>query len=167
MSATHRLSLCAVLTALALALSYIERFFPLILLIPLPGVKLGLANVVTLFALLTLDSRAAVSILLCRCFLGAMFAGNASALLFSLLGGCLAMAVMLLLKRGRRFSVYGISLAGAAAHNVGQVLAAMLTLGTQAPLYYLPPLLLVAVCTGALNGFLVSLLLRALRLGRA
>ena len=84
---TRELTVCAMLVELALALSYLEGFFPLSLVIPLPGVKLGLANVVTLFALYALGPGQAVLILLGRCFLGAMFAGNINALLFSLLGG--------------------------------------------------------------------------------
>ena len=91
---TRELTVCAMLVALALALSYLESFFPLSLVIPLPGVKLGLANVVKLFALYALGPGQAVLILLGRCFLGAMFAGHINALLFSLLGGAAALAMM-------------------------------------------------------------------------
>lgn len=159
---TKQLTLCAVLAALALALSYLESFFPLTLLIPLPGVKLGLANLVTVFALYTLGAPMALCILLVRCTLGAFFAGNASALIFSLLGGLCAMLVMIALHRSR-LSIFGVSIAGAAAHNCGQVLAAMLTLGSTAPLGYLPFLLLVSLFTGALSGFLAALLFRAMK----
>ena len=159
---TKQLTLCAVLAALALALSYIESFFPLTLLIPLPGVKLGLANIVTVFALYTLGSPMALCILLVRCTLGALFAGNASALIFSLLGGFSAMLVMIALHRSRCLSIFGVSIAGAAAHNCGQVAAAMLTLGSAAPLSYLPFLLLVSLFTGALSGFIAALLFRAM-----
>lgn len=157
-----QLTLCAVLAALALALSYIESFFPLTLLIPLPGVKLGLANIVTVFALYTLGSSMALCILLVRCTLGALFAGNASALIFSLLGGISAMRVMIALHKSKRLSIFGVSIAGAAAHNCGQVCAAMLTLGSLAPLSYLPFLLLVSLFTGALSGFIAALLFRAM-----
>lgn len=160
---TRRLALCAVLTALALALSYMESFFPLSLLVPLPGIKLGLANIVTLFALYTLGPGQAVLILLARCLLGALFAGNMNALIFSLLGGVAAMGVMILLTRFRRLSVYGVSMGGAAAHNCGQVAAAVVTLGSRAPLAYLPVLLAVSLLTGALTGLMVSLLFRAMK----
>lgn len=160
---TRRLALCAVLTALALALSYMESFFPLSLLVPLPGIKLGLANIVTLFALYTLGAGPAVLILLARCLLGALFAGNMNALIFSLLGGVAAMGVMILLTRFRRLSVYGVSMGGAAAHNCGQVAAAVVTLGSRAPLAYLPVLLAVSLLTGALTGLMVSLLFRAMK----
>ena len=159
---TRDLTLCALLTALALALSYLENFFPLSLAIPLPGVKLGLANVVTLFALYVLGPGRATLILLGRCLLGALFAGNMNALIFSLLGGIAAMAVMILLSRSRRLSVYGVSIGGAAAHNCGQIAAAVLTLGNTAPLYYLPILLGVSLGTGALTGVIAACLFRGL-----
>ena len=159
---TRELTRCALLTAMALGLSYLENFFPLSAAIPLPGVKLGLANIVTLFALYALGPGQALLILLARCLLGAMFAGNANALLFSLLGGLGALVVMALLSRSRRLSVYGVSTGGAAAHNCGQILAAMLTLGGTGSLYYLPVLLGVSLFTGGLTGFLTACLFRAL-----
>ncbi len=164
MKSTKRLALCAVLTALALGLSTVESMFPITLLIPLPGVKLGLANIVTVFALYALGAPSAVLILLARCFLGAMFAGNFNALLFSLLGGLSAMAVMILLKKCRKLTLYGVSIGGAAAHNVGQIGAAMITLGSVNVLGYLPLLLVVSVFTGALSGALSGLLQNALKL---
>ena len=160
---TKQLTLCAVLTAMALALSYLENLFPLALAIPIPGVKLGLANVVTLFALFALGPGEALLILLARCFLGSLFAGNVNALLFSLLGGLCAMGTMILLARRRGLSVYGVSVGGAAAHNCGQIAAAALTLGSGAPLYYLPVLLAVSLLTGGLTGLAAACLFRGLR----
>lgn len=160
---TKQLTLCAVLTALALALSYLENFFPLSLAIPVPGIKLGLANIVTVFALYALGSAQALLILLGRCLLGAVFAGNMNALLFSLLGGVTAMLVMILLSRLRRLSIYGVSIGGAAAHNCGQIAAACLSLGSRAPLYYLPFLLGAALVAGAVTGLAAACLFRALR----
>ena len=148
---TRELTLCAVLSALALALSYMESFFPLALIVPLPGVKLGLANIVTLYALYAIGFPSALAILLVRCTLGALFAGNASALL-----------VMALLSGAKKLSIFGVSIAGAAAHNCGQVCAALITLGSTAPLYYLPFLLLVSLFTGALSGLITAFLFRAL-----
>ena len=129
-----QLTVCALLTAMALALSYLENLFPLALAIPIPGVKLGLANIVTVFALYALGPAQALMILTARCLLGAMFAGNMNALLFSLLGGVAAMLVMTGLVRLGKLSVYGVSVGGAAAHNCGQTAAAVLTLGSAAPL---------------------------------
>lgn len=160
--AGKRLSLCAVLTALALGLSYMERFLPLELLIPLPGIKLGLANVVTLFALFFLGVRDAIAILLARCFLGSLFAGNLSGLIFSVSGGLLAMLTMSLLKKSKRLSVYGISVGGAAAHNLGQIFAATAVMKTTAVFSYLPLLLLAAICSGLLTGAASAGVFRAL-----
>ena len=126
---TKQLTLCALLTAMALALSYLENLFPLSLAIPIPGVKLGLANIVTVFALYALGPGEALLILLARCILGSLFAGNMNALLFSLLGGLSAMGTMILLSRLRGLSIYGVSVGGAAAHNCGQIAAALLTGG--------------------------------------
>ena len=160
---TKKLALCAVLTALALGLSTLESLFPVSVLVPLPGIKLGLANIVTVFALYRLGDIPALAILIVRCLLGAMFAGNASALLFSLMGGVLAMLTMIVLRRVRGLSVYGVSIAGAAAHNIGQICAAMVVLGGTAVLGYLPVLLGVSLITGTLTGFVASLLFRAMR----
>ena len=160
---TKQLTLCALLTAMALALSYLENLFPLSLTIPVPGVKLGLANIVTLFALYALGPGEALLILLARCLLGALFAGNMNALIFSLLGGLSAMGTMILLSRRRGLSVYGVSVGGAAAHNCGQIAAALLTLGSAAPLYYLPILLAVSLLTGGLTGLASACLFQGLR----
>ena len=160
---TKQLTLCGILTTLALALSVAENQIPLSLAIPIPGIKLGLANIVTVFALYRLGDIPALAILIARCLLGAMFAGNASALLFSLMGGVLAMLTMIVLRRVRGLSVYGVSIAGAAAHNIGQICAAMVVLGGTAVLGYLPVLLGVSLITGTLTGFVASLLFRAMR----
>ena len=159
---TRQLTLCGVLTTLALTLSVVENQIPLSLAIPIPGIKLGLANIVTVFALYALGPGQALMILMARCVLGAVFAGNMNAMIFSLLGGFTAMAVMIGLSRLRKLSIYGVSVGGAAAHNCGQVAAAILTLGNTAPLYYLPILLGVSLFTGALTGLVAACLFQAL-----
>ncbi|MBQ0037314.1 MAG: Gx transporter family protein [Clostridiales bacterium] len=160
---TKKLALCAVLTALALGLSTLENLFPISLVVPLPGVKLGLANIVTVFALYELGAPSALVILVARCLLGSLFAGNASALIFSLLGGFTAMLVMIALKQLPVLSIYGVSIGGAAAHNIGQMGAAIITLGNTMVLGYLPFLLAVSLFTGALTGFVSGLLFRAMK----
>ena len=148
MKKTAKMALCAVLISLALMLNYLERFIPLQLLIPLPGVKLGLANVVTLVALCLLDVKSAFAILLCRCVLGAMFGGGVTGLMFSLTGGMLSVCVMALSMRRCLFSVYGVSILGAAAHNVGQIAAAMVLMQSIHIGIYLAYLLPVSLFTG-------------------
>ena len=159
-SGTARLTRLALLTAIALTIFMVEAQLPV--LVPIQGVKLGLANIVTVFALYQLGPLPALCILAARCLLGSLFTGNASALLFSLLGGTLAMLVMLALSRLPGLSVYGVSIGGAAGHNIGQMAAALITLGNTAVLGYLPFLLAVSLFTGALTGFVSALLLRAI-----
>ena len=159
---TKNLALCAVLTALALGLSTLESLFPVSLVVPLPGVKLGRATSLPPFAPYALGAAPALVFQLARCGMGSLFAGNASALLFSLLGGLTAMLVMIGLKRCRRLSIYGVSIGGAAAHNVGQMAAAVITLGNTMVLGYLPFLLAVSLVTGTLTGFVSALLFRAM-----
>ena len=159
---TKQVALCAVLVALALGLSYMERFLPLQLVVPLPGVKLGLANIVTLMALYFLGARPALTILGLRCFLGALFGGGLSALAFSLTGGLLALGTMALARRLPFLSIYGVSVLGAAAHNVGQICAAMVLLGSVYVISYLPFLLAVSVVTGLVTGTASSASFQAL-----
>ncbi len=161
----RRLAVDGVLVSLAVVLSIVERWIPIELLIPVPGVKLGLANVVTLFALYRLSFFDASAVLLVRCLLTALFLGPSS-LLFSLSGGALALLAMALLRLGgdRLFSPYGVSMGGAAAHNVGQVAAACLVLrDLSLATTYLPMLLLVGLLTGIPTAAAVVPVLRRLK----
>ena len=158
-------ALCAIMLALALALSYMERLIPLQMIVPLPGIKLGLANIVTLVVLYTLKTRYAFLILIPRCCFAAAFGGGATAVWFSLCGGLLALGAMTLGKKTGRFSVYGVSMMGAAAHNIGQILAAMVLMNSVYIGAYLPYLLLVAIVTGLLTGGICAGVLRVLPKG--
>lgn len=148
MKNTKRLTLCAVMISLALALSYMERLIPLQLVIPLPGIKLGLANIVSLVALYLLGKQSAYYILIIRCLLSSIFGSGITGLLFSLTGGLLSLTVMILSRKVPFFSIYGVSILGAAAHNVGQILAAVILMNSIYIVGYLPYLLLVALVTG-------------------
>ena len=158
-------ALCAIMLALALALSYIERLIPLQMVIPLPGIKLGLANIVTLVVLYTLKTRYAFLILVPRCLISAAFGGGITGFWFSLCGGLLALGVMALAKKSGRLSVYGVSMLGAAAHNIGQIGAAMVLMNSVYVGAYLPYLLLVAIVTGLLTGGICAGVLRVLPKG--
>lgn len=158
---TQTVARAGLLLALGFALSYLEHLVPL----PLPvGMKLGLANIVTLVACCTVGKKAALAVLLCRCLLVAAVFGNVSALLFSLSGGLLAYLAMTLCFLGynRQFSLLGISVAGAAAHHVGQIACAAVYLQTGAVLAYLPLLLVLSVPTGLLTGFLAHITVQKL-----
>lgn len=157
-----KLTSCAVLVALALALSVAEGLVPLTILFPLPGLRLGLANLVTVYALICLGGGEAVIILIVRCFLGALLGGNLSSLAFSLTGGLLAFAVEAILVRCRPLSLFGVCMAGAAGHNTGQILASIVMMKTSATLVYLPPLLFASLLTGGFTGWVVALLIQRL-----
>lgn len=160
MGNAKQVSLCGILIALALALSYMERFIPLQMVIPLPGFKLGLANIVTLIALSLFKTRYAGMILICRCIFGAVFGGGFTGFVFSLCGGVLALGAMAAAKKTSLFSIYGISVLGAAAHNIGQILAAMVLMHSVSIGAYLTYLLIVAIATGLLTGGICAGILR-------
>lgn len=163
MTSTKRLAECALFISLALVLSYIERFFPLQAFIPLPGVKLGLANVVTMVSLMCLGKRDTFIIVILRCILGSMFGGGITGLMFSLTGGMLSVSVMIAVSKVPYFSIYGVSILGAAAHNIGQILAAVILMQSIYILTYLPWLLLTGLVTGLVIAILSSGVLRILR----
>ncbi len=151
-SAIRRLTMLSLLIAVAIMLNYFERFIPIV--ISIPGVRLGLANVVSLVCLSLFGYRDAYIVLIMRTLLSAFFYGSLSALLFSLGGGLLALTVMALLWRYKDsfLSIIGISVAGAIFHNVGQVTVAYFILATPSIFGYLPVLLLSAIITGILIG---------------
>lgn len=160
---TKKLVQSALLVAAALALSYTERLIPLNLVVPLPGVKLGLANIVTMLALYALGVGQGFAILVLRCVLGSVFGGGISGLAMSLTGGVLAYGVMALARKYPALSIYGVSILGAAAHNLGQVLAAAVMMGSIYTIWYLPFLLLTGLVMGVITGTISSYTFRALR----
>ena len=154
---SRRLALSAVLAAIALTIFVLEAQIPLPL--PVPGLKLGLSNVVTLFALAVLGWREAMVILLVRIVLGNIFTAQIMALLYSLAGGLLSFAVMALLLRVlKRSQLWVAGVFGGIAHNLGQTAVAVAVTGTPALLMYLPVLLLCGIVTGAFTGLCAQLL---------
>lgn len=148
-----KIALNGLLISLALVLSYIESFFPMSLIIPIPGIRLGLANIVTMFALFYLGFMSALTVSILRCVLAALLFGGFSSMLYSLSGALLALIIMQLLKYGynKLFSLLGISIGGAAAHNTGQILMASLMMRNTAIFAYLPVLLLAGIIMGFLT----------------
>lgn len=152
---SRRIAFCAVFTSLALVLSILENYFPIGLLIPVPGIKLGLANIITVFAIVTLAPLDTIIIIVIRCLIMGLITGPV-AFLFSITGALLAFIVMLILVKGLGgvFSVVGISMGGAVAHNIGQIAAAVFLMKDMGLIFsYLPFLMLIALFTGALTGF--------------
>jgi len=158
---TKRLTRLALFTTVALIIFTVEAQIPVP--VPLPGVKLGLANVVTVYAAFTMTGPDAVLILLVRILLGSLLTGNMMALLYSLGGGGLCIAVTLALaKLLRRDQMWIASVAGAVAHNVGQLMVAAAVMQTMAVFAYLPALLISGVVTGAFTGLAAQVLTRRL-----
>lgn len=150
---------CGVFAALAIIVSTLERLIPLQAVVPVPGIKLGLANCVILFALIKIGFFYAASVMIIKSVtVGILFSGLSS-IIFSLTGGFLALLVMFVLLNFKKlFSICGISVAGAALHSFGQILAASVMLGSGYIFGYLPVLLLISVFTGLLTGFLTQIL---------
>ena len=143
------LGLC---TALALILAYVELLLPP-LFAAIPGIKIGLPNLIILFLFYRRGLRAAATVSLLRVVLVSMLFGNVAAFLYSIAGGVLSLAVMWLLRRTHTLSVVGVSVGGAVAHNIGQVLMAMVLFETAELGYYA----VVLTVTGTLAGVLIGI----------
>ena len=151
-SKARRVALYGMLTALAFILSYVESLVPVTA--GIPGVKLGLANLVVVIALYTLDLKGAFVISVVRIVLSGLTFGGLFSMLYSLAGGLLSFAVMAVLSRKKLFGTVGVSVCGGVAHNIGQLLVAMAVLETESVWYYFPVLLI----SGSVAGVLIGLL---------
>lgn len=154
----RKLTHVAMLTAISMIVFLIEAQIPLPFAIP--GVKLGIANVITLYAIWTLGRKEALVILLIRVVLGNVVAGNVMAMAYSLAGGLLCWVVMSLLKPiMKRSQIWIMSMLGAIGHNAGQLAVAVFITNTTAILWYAPVLLISGLITGFFTGQLTQLLL--------
>jgi len=152
MMTTKRVAYCALLTALAMIFGYVEALIPFGF--GIPGVKLGLANIVIVLALYMLPARQVFAIQLMRIVLVSFLFGNLSMMLYSLAGGMLSLVVMLLLKRRDVFSITGVSIAGGVSHNVGQLIVAALVVQNLKIMFYFPIMIMAGLITGCLIGVL-------------
>lgn len=135
---------------LAIICGYVEMLIPFDF--GIPGIKLGLANIVALVLLYKNGFLPALAVNVSRVLLIGILFGNAMSVFYSLAGGVLSLIVMYLVKKIPYFSTVGVSVAGAAAHNIGQLAAALVVIGMKAVMFYLPFLLIAAVITGFLIG---------------
>lgn len=133
-------------------LSYVEAKLPVFFAVP--GIKLGLTNIVVLLALYMMGNKSAIAINIIRIFLVSILFGTAMSLAYSLAGGLLSGLVMIALKRTGRFRMMTVSVAGAVAHNIGQILVAAFLLGTSAVLWYMLILWFAGIAGGLVIGFL-------------
>ena len=154
----RRLTELAMLTALALIIFVIELHFPDI---AIPGVKLGLANIITVYAVFVYQPSETAMLVACRVILGAMFTGNMSALLYSASGAVMCLLGMLYLKRFLNLNyIWLCSILGGMLHNIGQILSAMAVMQTTAVISYLPVLILSGSIAGLFTGLCAQAVLK-------
>ena len=154
-----KLTLLAMLSAIALTIFMVEAQIPPV--VPLPGVKLGLANIVTVFAVFVLGPKEGGLVLAVRVFLGAVFAGNFSTIFYSAAGGACAIWVTILLRKILKENQMWIAgCLGAMAHSIGQMIMAVLVTGTPSIIIYLPALLICSIITGIFTGLCAQLLVK-------
>ena len=142
-TASRKIALCAMLMALAMIFSYVEVLIPINL--GVPGIKLGIANLVVVVGLFFLPAGEVLMISVARILLMGYLFGNGMSILYSLAGGLLSFLVMLLLKHIKGFSITGVSIAGGVTHNVAQICVAALVVQNRKLFYYLPALLVAGV----------------------
>lgn len=157
---TKELVMTSLMIAVSMILSYVESLLPTF--VPIAGVKIGLANIPTVIALVLVGAPSAACISIIRVFLSALLFGNVSTLIYSLLGAIFSLFAMSLIKRMGRFSSIGISVVGGVFHNLGQILAAMLLMKSSAIFYYFPLLVIFGVLSGTLIGIASGLLAKRL-----
>lgn len=150
-----------VFTALALIFSYVESLIPIHM--GIPGVKLGLANLIIVIALYKMSIKEACILSIVRIVLAGFMFGNLFAILYSLAGGVVSLTIMSILKKTDKFSVFGVSMAGGVFHNVGQLIMAMIVLESVSIGYYFPVLIISGLVTGFVIGVISNEMLKRLK----
>lgn len=156
-----RVAYFGVFTALALIFSYVETLIPISF--GIPGVKLGLANLIIVIALYKMRLSEAYLLSVVRVVLSGFIFGNYFSIIYSLAGGLLSLTAMACLKKSGGFSVMGVSVAGGVCHNIGQLIVAMLVVETFSVAYYVPVLLVAGVATGLVIGLVANGMIRRLK----
>ena len=155
---TKRLTTLALLVAVAMMLSYIEAQIPIS--VSVPGVKLGLSNIATLFALYILGASEAALVSVVRVVLSSLIFANPIMMIYSLSGAALALIFMILMKRLGVFSMLGVSVVGGVMHNAGQIIAAVILMKDSGIVYYLIPLVISGTVAGVAVGAVAALLVK-------
>lgn len=161
-SKAYKISLCAVLTALAMIFSYVEALIPFNF--GIPGIKPGLSNLVVLVALYGIGASYAFTVNMTRILLSGFLFGGVSAMIYSLAGGIFSFISMYLVKKTKLFSPLGVSMTGGVMHNAGQLTVAALIIENAKIYYYLPALMISGTVTGVLLGIGSIMILRRLGL---
>ena len=161
-SISRRVSSGAMLVALAMIFSYVESLIPINL--GVPGIKLGVANLVTVTGLYILAPMEVLLVVILRVLLVGFMFGNGMSILYSLAGAALSMTVMTLMLKKTSFSLIGVSVAGGVSHNIGQLIIAMLIVQNASVFVYAPALLVAGVAAGVVIGGLTNEILKRVQL---
>lgn len=156
---TRKIVFLAIMLAISIVLSIVESMIPL----GIPGVKIGLANVITLIILYTYGKKEAFLLVILRVCLVGMLRSTLPTFMMSLSGGLLAFMAMLMLKELKKFSIVSVSILGSIGHSVGQIIMAILILNTEGIIFYLPVILLISVPTGILTGIISDRFLKVFK----
>ena len=154
---TKKVAMLGLTIALAMIMSYIEALVPLSFAVP--GIKMGLANIVIIFVLYKIGTKEAILVSLIRVILVSLLFSNVMAMAYSIAGAVLSLSVMWLLKKTDKFSFVGVSIAGGIMHNVGQIIMAVILLGTEQIALYLPVLIITGTDTGVVIGIVSGLVI--------
>ncbi|MBQ5897883.1 MAG: Gx transporter family protein [Oscillospiraceae bacterium] len=158
---TKKVAMLGLTIALAMIMSYIEALVPLSFAVP--GIKMGLANIVIIFVLYKIGTKEAILVSLIRVILVSLLFSNVMAMAYSIAGAVLSLSVMWILKKTDKFSFVGVSIAGGIMHNVGQIIMAVILLGTEQIALYLPVLIITGTVTGVVIGIVSGLVINRFR----
>ena len=158
---TKQMVTLSALVAVAMILSYVESMIPAF--VAVPGVKMGLSNIATVFALYSLGWPYAICVSVVRVLLSSLLFGNFVSLIYSLSGAFLALGLMILLKKLDKFSIVGVSVAGGVGHNIGQTIAACIVMENAAISLYIIPLLVSGTISGVLIGLVAGNLVERIK----
>lgn len=152
---SRKISMIAVFTAFAVIVSYVESFIPII---PIPGVKLGFANIAIVLAIYLIGIKEALIIDILRILIVGFLFGSLMSIAFALTGGILSFAVMALLAKWNKISIVTVSICGGITHNIGQIIVAALAVQTFAVVTYVPALLIAGLVCGAIIGMISAII---------
>lgn len=155
---TKRFAILSIMIGLSLVLSYVDSLIPI--MVTIPGIKLGLANIATIYVLYRLGIKEAIIVSILRVFLSALLFGTVVTLSYSIVGATLSLVIMIVFKRISSLHMVTISILGAVMHNMGQIGVAMFIMSTKEIIYYLPILVITGVISGIGVGLLAILVLK-------
>ncbi|MCR5701838.1 MAG: Gx transporter family protein [Lachnospiraceae bacterium] len=157
---TKTITRLGILLCLGLILSYVESLIPI--MVAVPGFKIGLSNIVTMYVLYLYDNKKAFTIMVLKVVLSGFLFSGISAIIYGLAGGVFCIVVMSLLKKTNLFSIMTVSMTGAISHNFGQLVAAFIVMRNVQIFMYFPVLILTGTVTGLLIGFLSGIVIKRL-----